>query len=171
MVSFSSKMDEASVIEFFNEKYESLKSRITGNYTFKFNNNLTRAGVCKFALDGHDGVIEMSRHYLNHHLTTPDKVKNTILHELAHAIAGHEVGHGPKWKSVAAEIGCDAQRLTHVFRPENSYKFCLKCPLGCKQNVTRLAKFMNRGRFCCKKHDEVITVYKRARDGTLIINN
>lgn len=30
---------------------------------------------------------------------------DTILHEVAHAIAGHAAGHGPEWRRVAREIG------------------------------------------------------------------
>ena len=35
------------------------------------------------------------------------KVRETILHEIAHAIAGPEAGHGPRWKVVARGLGID----------------------------------------------------------------
>lgn len=164
-------MDEKSARAFFNEQYNKYKSRICGNYTFKFNNNVSRAGVCKFSTDDLTGIIEISRYYLNNPKTTPERLKNTILHEIAHAIAGPDAGHGPVWKRVAREIGCDAERLTYQFRPEHTYKFCLKCPRGCKQNLTGLAKFMLRGGFRCKKHNEKITIYKRNKQGVLMINH
>jgi predicted SprT family Zn-dependent metalloprotease len=35
------------------------------------------------------------------------KFKNTVLHEIAHAIAGPEAGHGSQWKRIAHQIGYD----------------------------------------------------------------
>ena len=32
-------------------------------------------------------------------------IENTILHEIAHAIAGNENGHNEYWKSIAKELG------------------------------------------------------------------
>ncbi len=33
------------------------------------------------------------------------QIRNTVLHEIAHAIAGPEAGHGPVWKATARRIG------------------------------------------------------------------
>lgn len=41
---------------------------------------------------------------------TESKVHDTILHEIAHALAGHQAGHGERWKQVARSIGCTAER-------------------------------------------------------------
>ncbi len=35
----------------------------------------------------------------------PAQVTDTILHEIAHALAGPEAGHGPIWKAIARQIG------------------------------------------------------------------
>ncbi len=35
----------------------------------------------------------------------PGQVTDTILHEIAHALAGPEAGHGPAWKAIARRIG------------------------------------------------------------------
>ena len=35
----------------------------------------------------------------------PGQVTDTILHEIAHALAGPEAGHGPAWKEIAERIG------------------------------------------------------------------
>ena len=37
--------------------------------------------------------------------------KNMLLHELAHARAGRAEMHGPTWKRLAIEMGCDGKRL------------------------------------------------------------
>lgn len=39
-------------------------------------------------------------------LNEPLKVTDTILHEIAHAIAGYKAGHGADWKKVCVKIGC-----------------------------------------------------------------
>ena len=36
---------------------------------------------------------------------SPAQVTDTILHEIAHALAGPEAGHGPVWKEIARRIG------------------------------------------------------------------
>ena len=58
---------------------------------------------------------------------------DTILHEIAHAIAGHEAGHGEKWKKIAYLLGVkDPQRVaqadTSQFMP-----WVGTCPNGHKQ--------------------------------------
>ena len=35
---------------------------------------------------------------------------DTVLHEVAHCLAGYEAGHGPEWKRVAVAIGCTTER-------------------------------------------------------------
>ena len=37
-------------------------------------------------------------------------VRNTVLHEIAHALIGPGFGHGITWRRQAAAIGCDAKR-------------------------------------------------------------
>ena len=63
--------------------------------------------------------IVLSRFYVR--LNSEDDVRNTILHEIAHALAGPGVGHGPKWKEVCRQIGA---------RPERCYGSHIKMPKG-----------------------------------------
>ena len=34
-------------------------------------------------------------------------MRETILHEIAHAIAGQRAGHGAAWKEVCKRVGCE----------------------------------------------------------------
>jgi hypothetical protein len=34
-----------------------------------------------------------------------EQLWETVAHELAHAVAGHEAGHGPEWKAAARRLG------------------------------------------------------------------
>lgn len=52
-------------------------------------------------------VIKLSRHLVT--LNDYTEVLDTILHEIAHAIAGHKAGHGPEWQQVAIRLGCRPQ--------------------------------------------------------------
>jgi len=53
--------------------------------------------------------IKLSRHLVR--LNDEDEVRDTILHEIAHAIAGIEHGHDATWKAVCRRIGARPQRL------------------------------------------------------------
>ncbi len=65
-------------------------------------------------------IIELSRMYFV--MTEDEAVKrNTILHEIAHALQYERAGymsHDKGWKSICAEIGCDGERLNeHAVLP------------------------------------------------------
>ena len=44
-------------------------------------------------------------------LNSEAEVRDTILHEIAHALAGVENGHNEKWKAVCRRIGAEPERL------------------------------------------------------------
>ncbi len=72
------------------------------NWTVNFDNAKRRAGICRLS----SKEISISRnHALNN---SQEVVRDTILHEFAHAIAYElfkETGHGKRWKQVARAIG------------------------------------------------------------------
>ena len=37
-------------------------------------------------------------------------IKEIILHEIAHALAGYDAGHGPEWQSIARRVGSNGSR-------------------------------------------------------------
>lgn len=69
-------------------------------WTFDFDHARRRAGQCRFDLRR----ITLSRHLAARY--DDDTNRQTILHEIAHALAGHAAGHGPRWKAVAISLGC-----------------------------------------------------------------
>lgn len=152
-------MNQKEVEAFFHEEYTKYKNEIKGHYIFKFNKNITRAGVCKFPMSGTVGQIEISTVYMAHKDTKARDIKNTVLHEIAHAIAGPDAGHGPRWKEIARRIGCNAKRCTHEFRPLSSYKYVIKCGHGCVHRRTRLSKLLKRSPLRCTRHGKFLKVY------------
>ena len=68
-------------------------------WEFQWDKSKRRFGVCKFSKK----VIGLSMHLVS--LNDEERVKDTILHEIAHAIAGPDAGHGQEWKKVCIRIG------------------------------------------------------------------
>ena len=73
-------------------------------WSFAFDNAKRRCGACFNS----KRKITLSRHYVS--LNDEWDVRDTVLHEIAHAIAGYKAGHGPEWKAVARRIGATPNR-------------------------------------------------------------
>ena len=61
--------------------------------------------------------------------STEENVKNTLLHEIAHALAGHEHNHDEVWKATARSIGCDGCRCGHWQQTTLTPRWARKSPL------------------------------------------
>jgi len=70
-----------------------------GSWTFGFDHARRRAGLCNYT----DRRITVSRHLAARF--DDDEIHQILLHEVAHALAGSEAGHGKEWKRVARELG------------------------------------------------------------------
>jgi predicted SprT family Zn-dependent metalloprotease len=94
-------------------------------WSFGFSDSKRQLGVCKYRLKR----IEISEYYARNN---PDAaVLDTLLHEVAHALAGPKAKHGPIWKAVAARIGatpqaCDSSPDT-VVEPGDWQTTCPAC--------------------------------------------
>ncbi|MBZ2196753.1 SprT-like domain-containing protein [Occultella gossypii] len=96
---------------------------LTG-WTFGFDNAKRRAGACRY---------DRRRITISRYLTAlhePAQVRDTLLHEIAHALAGHGAGHGPRWRRIALEIGCTAQRRVPAGAGEVPAPWVGTCPAG-----------------------------------------
>lgn len=68
-------------------------------WTFRFSAARGRLGECR----ERERLIRLGRrHAVN---GNPREVRDTILHEIAHALAGAKARHGPAWKAVARRLG------------------------------------------------------------------
>ena len=76
-----------------------------------FDNAKTRAGVCR----SERKEIGLSRHLMS--LYSPEQVTETVLHEIAHALAGPRHGHDRVWRTVARRIGCSGRRCMPADAP------------------------------------------------------
>ncbi|MDR0847828.1 MAG: SprT-like domain-containing protein [Propionibacteriaceae bacterium] len=80
---------------------------LTG-WTFDLDHARTRVGCCHYA----DKRITISRHLIAY--LAEDEVDQTILHEVAHALVGHEVGHSKPWQRMARSLGYTGGRTIEV---------------------------------------------------------
>ena len=64
------------------------------DWSFGLATTKRRQGVCKFR----DRRIEIAEYFARHN--PPEKVLDTLLHEIAHALAGPKARHGPAWKAI-----------------------------------------------------------------------
>lgn len=85
------------------------------SWTFGVNTNKTRLGVCKYK----HFRIEVSTHHIAS--ATVEQITDTILHEIAHAIAGPGAGHGVHWFVQARKIGCNGKRCGTMVKPEPNF--------------------------------------------------
>ncbi len=95
------------------------------DWTFGMADTKRRLGVCKYRTKR----IEIAEYYARN--SPQESVLDTLLHEIAHAIAGPKARHGPAWKAVAVRIGatpraCDNSDET-VIPPGDWQATCPAC--------------------------------------------
>lgn len=96
---------------------------LTG-WTFGFDNARRRAGLCGYGARR----ITVSRTLMA--LYSHEQVRETILHEVAHALAGAEHGHDAAWRAVAERIGSTGARLVAEDAPRAPAPWVGRCPAG-----------------------------------------
>lgn len=74
------------------------------SWSFAFDRAKVRAGACHFA----DRRITLSRHLTAAH--DAEQVRETVLHEVAHALVGPRHGHDAVWRARARAIGASGER-------------------------------------------------------------
>jgi predicted SprT family Zn-dependent metalloprotease len=84
-------------------------------------------------------------HFVMSPVVTDNHVIDVILHEVAHALAGPFVGHGPTWKTIAKEIGCSANRCVDIDFASHLAERAFVC-VGCDKHwpIFRMSKKMHK---------------------------
>lgn len=137
------------------------------NWSFKWDHAKRRFGVCRFGRK----EIGLSRYLVS--LNNESDVRDTILHEIAHALAGRDAHHGPRWKAMAARIGA---------RPERCYNddnintvdapYTLICPTCGHESpgFKRPRKDVACGRCCRGKYNpaHIFHVFVNLRGGAML---
>ena len=135
---------------------------LTG-YTFKWDRAVRRFG-CH---NGRMQTISLSRP-MTQHESNENRVTNTILHEIAHALDYKKRGysnHDSNWKRMAKSIGCSGERCSSSSSVDKSqiYKWVASCP-SCEREVyyARKTKVEKACGSCCKQYNnnKYTTEYK-----------
>jgi predicted SprT family Zn-dependent metalloprotease len=108
-----------------------------------------RAGCCHWRRK----KITLSSFFATHN--TVEEIQGTLVHEIAHALAGHAAGHGPVWRAIAIAMGDDGQRCydsAKVVMPEG--KFVYSCN-HCNREVHKHKRYRNGTACgeCCRKYN------------------
>ena len=93
------------------------------SWTVKYDRARARAGQCRHRAK----ILSFSRHLIVR--GSPVDMRNTLLHEIAHALAGPRHGHDRTWRDIALRIGCDGKRCHDIERAPA--KWILGCSAGC----------------------------------------
>lgn len=110
------------------------------DWSFEFDYSVRRFGCCHYSKK----KITLSRELTL--LNDGARVKNTILHEIAHALLPKGIHHGNEWKQKAISIGCDGQRLypNNVLKPK--YKYIATC-----KNCGDISHYNRKRKLSCGK--------------------
>lgn len=102
-----------------------VSQHLPNDWKFDWNNRKSALGVCNYRKK----TIFLSTYFLNR---IPDEeIEDTILHEIAHALAGicyGATGHGKEWKQICREIGAKPQRCHSGEVKNHTYRYTIKCP-------------------------------------------
>lgn len=103
--------------------YELMAEHGLVGWRVKLDHARRRAGQCDYGAK----VISLSRHYVRY--AEIAHIRDTILHEIAHALVGPRHGHDAVWRQKARELGCTANRC-HTLNFATS-RWIMRCPNGC----------------------------------------
>ena len=116
-------------------------------WRFDWDKRTTRAGACDYV----KRIIYLSRPITA--LNDEDHVRDTVLHEIAHALAPRDAGHGIVWKLMARSIGCSATTCAprDTVLPEKRWRGT--CPAGHVRTRARKPKRQMSCALCSPRFD------------------
>ena len=124
---------------------------IEKGWRFSFDRAKRRAGSCKFSKK----EITIAKAYAERQERM--EIKNTILHEIAHALVGSQHGHSQIWRKKAKEIGCDASRCHHIVFSKP--KYVLTCYNRCFEvSRYRVNQSFMQSKICSKCNSNLLLI-------------
>lgn len=113
-----------------------------GHWSVELDHARRRAGSCQHR----HRRLTLSRHFLR--LNDEAEIRMTVLHEMAHALAGPGQGHGPVWRRICQGLGGDGRRCGDFRMPEGAW--VAVCP-GCQTRHSRCRRPRTLTGWHCKR--------------------
>jgi predicted SprT family Zn-dependent metalloprotease len=105
-----------------------LRAHQLPDWTFDYNRRKRAMGFCWYAAK----TIELSIYFVERN--EMEAIVDTLLHEIAHALAGPEHGHDEVWKAKCLEIGARPSRCGEANMPPGNWQARCK---GCARLYQR----------------------------------
>lgn len=119
-----------------------LQEHALHDWGFFWNRRKRALGLCRYERKR----IELSLPFVLHN--DEAAVRDTILHEIAHALAGPRAGHGSKWRKICVNIGAKPERCDHVaIMPRG--RWIGTCP-SCGKEYSRHRRPLKNRLYCCR---------------------
>ena len=135
-----------------------------GHWNFRFDRAVRRFGCCDYART----TVQLSGPLTL--INDQDEIRDAILHEIAHALAGRRAGHGPVWKQVCGRIGAKPRRCyrsANVTCPPGRYVAnCKRCGHEYRRH-RKLRRPSSCGKCARKFEPELALEYRQAADANL----
>lgn len=116
--------------------------RYLDGYSFEWSRHARTAGMCLYG----PRLIQVSRPIAA--LNSYEDMLPTLFHEVAHGLAGHAAGHGPKWRKLCLELGGNGQRTSQSLTVPIG-KWQAKCLCG--KMYSRIRKPAKGGVYYCPR--------------------
>ena len=142
---------ELNLVKILADKLLDEHGLIEKGWRFSFDRAKRRAGSCKFSKK----EITIAKAYAEQQEVM--EIKNTILHEIAHALVGSQHGHSQIWRKKAKEIGCDASRCHHIVFSKP--KYVLTCYNRCFEvSRYRVNQSFMQSKICSKCNSNLLLI-------------
>lgn len=114
---------------------------------FAFDTAVRRFGACHYS----SKKITLSQKLTT--LNDEARIRTTLLHEIAHALAGYKAHHNATWQAICRSIGGDGQRLYSVANTVTpDRKATGQCP-NCKRVIKRHRRTAIACGKCCNQYN------------------
>ncbi len=114
-----------------------------GDWAFGWNRRKRSLGLCRYR----QKRLELSAHFVMSN--EAPQVRETILHEIAHALAGEKAGHGPLWKAMCARVGCKPERCDQGEAVMPRGRWVARCGT-CGKEYWRHRRPARRAKYWCR---------------------
>ena len=110
---------DSSKLSSIEQLANALLARHLPGWQFAFNRQRRTLGLCRYR----EKRIELSRPHAEAGDMT--QARETLLHEIAHALAGPGTGHGPRWQRCMQDLGATPEITARPAYRLNDYRWAL----------------------------------------------